>query len=53
MPIGFDEIQVESVPAATIVTLKFREKLDQGDYEAGQVGYGRRTSSSPENRVAA
>jgi len=33
MPIGFDEIQVEKAPAGTIVTLKFREKLDKGDYD--------------------
>jgi hypothetical protein len=33
MPIGFDEIQVEQAPACTIVTLKFREKLDKGDYD--------------------
>ncbi len=33
MPIGFDEIQVEEVPAATIVTLKIKEKLDKNDYD--------------------
>ena len=33
MPIGFDEIQVDPTPAGTIVTLKFREKLDKADYE--------------------
>jgi hypothetical protein len=33
MPIGFDEIQVEKAPAGTIITLKFREKLDKGDYD--------------------
>ena len=33
MPIGFDEIQVEQTSVGTIVTLKFREKLDKGDYD--------------------
>jgi hypothetical protein len=33
MPIGFDEIQVDPTPVGTIVTLKFREKLDRADYE--------------------
>ena len=33
MPIGFDEIQVDPTPVGTIVTLKFREKLDKEDYE--------------------
>lgn len=33
MPIGFDEIQVDPTPVGTIVTLKFREKLDKADYE--------------------
>ncbi|WP_319406045.1 STAS/SEC14 domain-containing protein [uncultured Desulfosarcina sp.] len=33
MPIGFDEIQVDQTPVGTIVTLKFREKLDKADYE--------------------
>ena len=33
MPIGFDEIQVDPTPVGTIVTLKFREKLDKQDYE--------------------
>ena len=33
MPIGFDEIQVDSTPTGTIVTLKFREKLDKADYD--------------------
>jgi len=33
MPIGFDEIQVDPTPVGTIVTLKFREKLDKTDYE--------------------
>ena len=34
MPIGFDEIQVDKTPAATIVTLRIKEKLDKKDYEA-------------------
>lgn len=29
MPIGFDEIQVEKTKVGTIITLKFREKLDK------------------------
>ena len=33
MPIGFDEIQVEKSRAGSIVTLRFREKLDKNDYE--------------------
>jgi hypothetical protein len=33
MPIGFDEIQVDTTPVGTIVTLKFREKLDKTDYD--------------------
>jgi hypothetical protein len=33
MPIGFDEIQVDKTPAATIVTLRIKEKLDKNDYE--------------------
>jgi hypothetical protein len=33
MPIGFDEIKVDPTPVGTIVTLKFREKLDREDYE--------------------
>lgn len=33
MPIGFDEIQVDSTPVGTIVTLRFREKLDKADYD--------------------
>jgi hypothetical protein len=33
MPIGFDEIQVDPTPVGTVVTLKFREKLDKADYE--------------------
>jgi hypothetical protein len=33
MPIGFDEIQVDKIPVGTIVTLKFREKLDKADYD--------------------
>jgi hypothetical protein len=34
MPIGFDEIQVDKTPAASIVTLRIKEKLDKKDYEA-------------------
>lgn len=33
MSIGFDEIQLEETPAARIVTLTFKEKLDKEDYE--------------------
>lgn len=33
MPIGFDEIQVDPTPGGTVITLKFREKLDKADYE--------------------
>ncbi len=31
MPIGFDEIQVEKSQTGTIITLKFREKIDKND----------------------
>ena len=33
MPIGFDEIQVDKTPVGTIITLKFRERLEKKDYE--------------------
>ncbi|MCF8068395.1 MAG: STAS/SEC14 domain-containing protein [Desulfobacterales bacterium] len=33
MPIGFDEIQVDTTAVGTVITLKFREKLDKTDYE--------------------
>ncbi len=33
MPIGFDEIQVQKAPVGTIISLKFKEKLDRKDYE--------------------
>ena len=32
MPIGFDEIQVEKMHKATVVTLRIKEKLDKNDY---------------------
>jgi hypothetical protein len=33
MPIGFDEIQLDKIPVGTVVTLKFREKVDKEDCE--------------------
>ena len=33
MPVGFDEIKVDQTSTGTIITLKFREKLDKEDYE--------------------